>query len=212
MTSGRRHADPGHRRPRAHAELRRLPGARQSDPRQGARHQRRGATQRRLRARRARPALHHARLQQRSRLRRRSAQHRRARSGSARTQRLSGPRVARISTNVDTQRPDYLQEALVPIAQRNPRWRRRRHLGARPGQRRGARQRRAERDLPLPAAGDAGAARRLCEAGNCNAHGVPVELPRPEAFGRRRCGLRSVRTAWPAPGTPPAPAATPAVR
>ena len=37
MTSGRRHADPRHRRPRAHDALRRLPGARQSDPRQGAR-------------------------------------------------------------------------------------------------------------------------------------------------------------------------------
>ena len=119
---------------------------------------------RRLRARRTRPALHHAQLQQRPGLRRRQrAAARRPEDDSCTT--VSGvqsrqARPSRPDATSTPQDPDYLQEALVPIERRIARRRRRRHLGARPRQRCGARQRRAERDLPLHAAGDAEAARR----------------------------------------------------
>jgi alkaline phosphatase len=166
-----------------HVELRRLSGAWQSDPRQGAWPQRRGERQRGpLCARCAGQAyttLNYATVPvyvgaSRSR--------RRDRNGTCMTPRLPGGQGTARPGHVDTQDPDYLQEALVPFADET-------HGGddvgiwARgPGSDAVRGQRRTEHDLPLPAAGDAEVARRAVRGGDCDAQGVPVVLPEPAKF------------------------------
>jgi alkaline phosphatase len=111
-------------------------------------------------------ALHHARL--------------RERPGYVAPQRASAPDL----TARRHRRRGLPAGNARPARRGNARRRRCRRVGEGPRRERGARQRGGERAVPLHGAGHAVVARTPVRGGTCNADGVPVELPKPDAFKR----------------------------
>ena len=88
-------------------------------------------------------------------------------------------------TKVDTEDPGLPAGSNDSLESRNPWRRRRRHLGARPRQRCGARHRGAKHDLPLHRAGHTEIARAPVRGEDLQGEGVPVELPKPSDFEKK---------------------------